>query len=165
MAYRAILKIRNFLALTHVAQAMALAVALFFPVIASAVSIGEIAFQSKLGEPLSIRVELRSETNENIETTCLSLLPPDPDEEGAQDYLVSAKLTVITEVGKRFVALSSHKPFNEAFGKIKLRVNCPGQSSVTKTLTFLPDLDAPLPIPIAAPSITNEQPSAGTALT
>jgi len=136
--------------------AVFLAVALSFPFVASAVGIGEIVSQSKLGEPLSIRVQLMGETTERIESSCLSLLPPDPDEEGPQDYLVSANLTVKTEMGRPFATINSHKPFNEAFIKIRLRVNCRGQGSATKTLIFLPDFDATLPSQIAIPIIAAE---------
>ena len=121
--------------------AIFLVAALTFPCFAAAVSIGEIVSLSKLGEPLFIRVELASAANEKIDSTCLSLQAPEPNEEGAQDFLVTAKLDVKTELGRQFGIISSHKPFNEAFGKIRLRVNCRGQGSVTKTLTFLPDLD------------------------
>lgn len=122
--------------------------------VASAVSIGEIVSQSKLGEPLSIRVELGSAPGEKIENACLSLQAPDPDEEGAQNYLVSANLAIAQEIGRQFVVISSRKPYNEAFGKISLRVNCRGQGSVAKTLIFLPDLDVTPPPEITAPAIT-----------
>lgn len=158
-------------------KAAALAIAMSFSDTVLAVSIGEIVSQSKLGKPLSIHVELTSETNEIIDSSCLSLVAPDPQEEGAQDYLVSAKLSVTTEMGQQFGVIRSHKPFTEAFGKIRLRVNCPGQVSVTKTLAFLPDLDETLPNLIIAPDLTSEpidtinpppyreeQPSAGIAL-
>ena len=146
------LNIRENLFLAPVTTAIFLAAVLSFPHIAAAVSIGEIVSLSKLGEPLSIRVELTSAANEKIDSTCLSLQAPDPNEEGAQDYLVTAKLAVKTELGRQFGIISSHKPFNEAFGKIRLQVNCLGQGSVTKTLTFLPDLDAAQFNQITAPA-------------
>ena len=121
-----------------------LAVVLSFSHPVLAVSIGEIVSQSKLGEPLSIQVELRA-SNETIDSTCLSLVPPDLEEEGAQEYVVSAKVAAKTEMGRQLAVITSHKPFNEAFGKIRLRVNCIGQGSIIKTLTFLPELDAVSP--------------------
>ena len=130
-----------------------LAVVLSIPHPVRAVSIGEIVSQSKLGEPLSIQVALTHAPNEIIDSTCLSLIPPDLEEEGAQDYVASAKVAVKTEMGRQFAIITSHKPFNEAFGKVRLRVNCIGQGSVTKTLTFLPELDAASPPALALTSV------------
>lgn len=140
---------------TFLVIALLLPCALALPSLALAVSIGEIVSQSKLGEPLSIRVELLGGVGENIDSSCLSLQTPDPNEENIQDYLVTAQLAVKTEMGRQFGIITSHKPFNEAFGKIKLRINCRGQGSVTKTLTFLPDLDAAQPAPIAMPTVSS----------
>ena len=130
-----------------------LAVVLSIPHPVRAVSIGEIVSQSKLGEPLSIQVELTHAPNEIIDSTCLSLIPPDLEEDGAQEYVASATVAVKTEKGRQIAAITSHRPFNEAFGKIRLRVNCIGQGSVTKTLAFLPELDAVSAPALALPTV------------
>lgn len=129
--------------------AVALVVALLPPYIAGAVGIGEIVLQSKLGEPLFVQVGLMTASGENVEESCLSLAEPDPQDDEARNYLRKAKLEIKTEGARRYVVISSHKPFNELFAKLRLQVNCPGIGSIIKTLTFLPDLS------VISPPATN----------
>ncbi|MDO8414095.1 MAG: hypothetical protein Q7S51_09940 [Gallionellaceae bacterium] len=139
--------------------ATAITLVLLLPCAAWAITIGEIESQSKLGELLYIQVELRGSTNENVSNSCLSLIPPDPEDEDRQYYLTLPKLSLTTVAGRQYVTISSHESFNEAFAKLRLRVSCPGMGSVTKTFTFLPDLAimprtvAQTPINTAAPNV------------
>ena len=134
--------------------AFAMTVALAFPCVVDAVSIGEIVLQSKLGEPLLAQVDLVVGSDEDIEDSCLTLATPDPSEEDTNGFLTKAKLSLKTEGKRQYVSISSRNPFNEAFGKLRLQVKCPSTGSVIKTLIILPDLDTSIPqTPITAPSL------------
>ncbi|MEJ1959976.1 MAG: hypothetical protein WDM70_11605 [Nitrosomonadales bacterium] len=75
---------------------MGLIIALTFPNIAGAVSIGEAVLLSKLGEPLFAQVDLTVENYENVTDACLSLIPPDAGEDDISSYLTKASLTLKT---------------------------------------------------------------------
>ena len=128
----------------HPLVPVALAIALALPCIAQAMSVGEIALQSKLGQPLLAQVDFKSEINENIANNCLSLTTPDPREEDARNYLTKAKLSIQMEGSRQYVLISTYQPFNEPFAKLRLQIKCPGMGSVVKTLTILPDIDEPI---------------------
>ena len=148
------LNIRTSFSFPRASVATALAAALLFPYTAQAISIGEIVSQSTLGYPLFLQVELKGEANENITSDCLSLATPEPNDEDEQSYIVSAKLSVQAESGRWKAIISSHKSFNDAFAKLKLRISCPGMGSVTKTLIFLPDVDTSLSLSPAVALVT-----------
>lgn len=154
--------------------AAVLFVTLLLPHDASALSIGEIALQSKWGEPLQASVNLSLTENERIEDACLSLAQPDTPEDNLSDYLTKVRLTIKTDGKRQFVAVSSHRPFEELFAKLRLQIKCPGMGAVTKTLTILPDLEeSPLATPVVitrdispesasvAVAINAEKPQAG----
>ncbi len=130
---------------TRAIAAFAVIAVLAFPSVSKAVSIGEIVLQSKLGEPLLAQVDLTLGSGEQIETSCLSLVAPDPSEEDISGYLTRAYLSVKTDGKRQYVAISSHKLFNDAFARLRLQIQCPGLGKVIKTLTILPDLDASAP--------------------
>jgi pilus assembly protein FimV len=135
----------------------AMTVALTFSCVVEAVSIGEVVLQSRLGEPLLAQVDLMVGSGEQIEDSCLSLAAPDPHEEDTSGYLTKANLSFKNDGKRQYVTISSRKPFNDAFARLRLQVNCPGTSNVIKTLTILPDLDASVPqAPITAPSAPAE---------
>ena len=120
---------------------VALAIALALPGGAQAISIGEIALQSSLGQPLLAQVDVKSGSGENIENNCLSLAAPEAREEDARSYLTKARLSIRMEGARQYVLISTSQPFNEPFAKLRLQVKCPGMGSVIKTLTILPDMD------------------------
>lgn len=129
--------------------AAALFVTLLLPHDASALSIGEITLQSKWGEPLQASVNLSLTENERIEDACLSLVQPETPEDNLSDYLTKVRLTIKTDGKRQFVAISSHRPFEELFARLRLQIKCPGMGAVTKTLTILPDLEeSPLATPV-----------------
>lgn len=124
-------------------------VSLLLPHDASALSIGEITLQSKWGDPLQASVSLSLAENERIEDACLSLIQPETPEDSLFDYLTKVRLTIKTDGKRQFVAISSHKPFEELFARLRLQIKCPGMGAITKTLTILPDLDeSPLATPV-----------------
>lgn len=146
--------IRKFFLASHAIMALAMIIALTFPSIAKAISIGEVVMQSKVGEPLFAQVDLVVGSGEHIENSCLALAPPDPLEDDASDYLTKANLSVKTEGARQYVVISSRTPFNDAFAKLRLQIKCPGKGSIIKLLTILPDLvpdaQAPITAPVAA---------------
>lgn len=144
---------KNFL--TQLATAAIVLVAAFpFSNTAQALNIGNVVSQSKIGEPLRTQIELTGSGNEIIEDACLSLVAPDPDEEGARDFLTAAKLTVKTEEKRQFAVISSHRPYNDPFLRFKLQVRCAGVGNIVKSFTILPDFVDVLPI--AAPVVSAE---------
>ncbi len=142
--YDTTLNIQLFFSFTRLTTAIALAASLYFPCSALAISIGEIESESNLGEPLYFLVALYGGADENITSSCLSLIPPDKDDEDKHFYLTAAKLSVKTKLGQQYVIIGSYELFNEAFAKLRLRIQCSGMGSVTKTLTFLPGLNTTL---------------------
>jgi hypothetical protein len=149
--------IRKLLLTPQAITAFALIAVLAFPCIVEAVSIGEVVSQSKLGKPLFVQVGLVAGSDEHIKDSCLSLTAPDPLEEDASGYLTNANLALKTEGKRQYVEISSRTPFNDAFARFRLQVKCPGMGNVIKTLTILPDMDAPGPqAQITAPSIPAE---------
>ncbi len=145
--------IRKLLLIPHAITAFAIAVALTFPCVVEAVSIGEVVLQSRLGEPLLAQVDLTVGNGERIDDSCLSLAAPGADEEDTSGYLTKANLSLKTEGKRQYVAISSRSPFYDAFARLRLQVKCPGSGSVIKTLTILPDMDISVSqAPIAAPS-------------
>ena len=122
-------------------SAFALVALLAFPYVAKAVSIGEVVLQSKLGEPLSAQVDLVLGSGERIETSCLSLVPPDSGDDDAYGYITRAYLSIKTDGKRQYVAIRSSKSLNDVFARLRLQIKCPGMGVVTKTLTILPDLD------------------------
>lgn len=126
-----------------------LASLLLLPDVASALSIGEITLQSKWGEPLQASVGLSLAEGERIEDACLSLVQPETPEDSLFDYLTKVRLTIKTDGKQQFVAISSHRPFEELFARFRLQIKCPGMGAITKTLTILPDLnESPLATPV-----------------
>jgi hypothetical protein len=137
----------------HAIAAFVMATALAFPCVVEAVSIGEAVLQSRLGEPLLAQVDMTVGSGELIEDSCLSLAAPDPLEQDTSGYLTKANLSFKIEGKRQYVAISSRKPFNDAFARLRLQVKCPGTGSVIKTLTILPDMDASVPqAPVTAPN-------------
>lgn len=128
--------IRKLLLTLHAITAFALTVALTFPCVVEAVSIGEVALQSRLGEPLLAQVDIMAGSGEHIEDACLSLVAPDPLREDISGFLTEVNLSLKTEGQRQYVAISSRKPFNGAFVKLRLQVKCPGTRSIAKTLTI-----------------------------
>jgi len=152
--------IRKPLLTPHSVAAFTLAVALTFPCVVTAVGIGEATLQSKLGEPLHAQVDLMAGSGEQIDGSCLSLIASDPLEEDASGYITGAALSLKTEGMRQYVDISSSKPFNDAFARLRLQVKCVGTGAVIKTLTVLPDLESSVAqTPIAHPSVTIEFPS------
>lgn len=128
-------------------------IALTFPCVAEAVSIGGVVLQSRLGERLLARIELMAGSGERIDDSCLSLAAPDPPEDDTGVYLTQANLSLKTEGKQQYVVISSRKPFNDAFAKLRLQVKCSGMGTIIKTLIILPDIDAPVQqTPIAVPA-------------
>ena len=145
--------IRKQLNLPRAIMAVAMTVAMFFPVIADAVSIGDVVLQSRFGDPLLARIDLKVDSGEQVDDSCLSLAAPDPLDEDIGFYLTKVKLSVITEGELKYVNISSSMPFNDPFAKLRLQVKCAGTGSVIKTLTILPDLDTSVPLAaITAPA-------------
>ena len=141
----------------YVIMAFAITAALTFSCVVGAVGIGEVVSQSKLGEPLLVQVDLMVGVGEHIDDSCLSLSSPSSLDEDTSGYLTKANLTLKTEEKRQYVVISSRNPFNDAFARLRLQVNCAGTGSVVKTLTILPDLDISVPqTPIAAPSAPAE---------
>jgi hypothetical protein len=122
--------------------ALAITTAVMIPYAAHAVSIGEIALHSKLGEPLRAQVDLTLGNNEHLDDTCLSLVVPDSAEEDANNYLTKANLFIRSEGKHRYIEVSSNKAFNEVFARLRLQIKCSGMGSVIKSLIILPDLEA-----------------------
>ncbi|MBI3901338.1 MAG: hypothetical protein HY306_00100 [Nitrosomonadales bacterium] len=141
---------------THLFAAGILAAILLTPYPARALGIGEIVPHSKLGEPLLAQVELRASANENVETSCLSLLAPDSNDEEARSYLLKASLELKTEGGRRYIVIRARAFLNELFVKLRLQVKCPGTGSVIKTLTILPDLES-IPTSAVTPPVSENQ--------
>lgn len=136
-----------------VAAFFLMAAALILPCSTQAVSIGEITLQSRLGEPLRAQVSLTVDNGERIDDACLSLLAPNPNTDST-GYLTRAELTIKTEGARQYIAIVSHKQFNDAFARLWLQIKCPGMGSISKTLTVLPDLGEPAPqTPITAPAV------------
>jgi tetratricopeptide (TPR) repeat protein len=128
--------IRKLFLTPHAITAFVLTVALTFPCVVEAVSIGEVALQSKLGEPLLAQVDMVLGSGEHIKDSCLSLVAPDPLKEDISGFLTEVNLSLKTEGQRQYVVITSRKPFNDAFAKLRLQVKCPGTRSVTKTLTI-----------------------------
>jgi hypothetical protein len=121
-------------------SALALIVVCAFPNLAQAVSIGEVSLQSRLGQPLLAQVELVVGSDENIDDSCLSLTLPDATEDEPGGYLTKAFLALKSEGNRQYISISSRKPLEDAFAKLRLQVKCLDTGSVIKTLTILPDL-------------------------
>lgn len=142
---------KNFLT-RYVAAAVVLAAAFPFSNTAQALNIGEVVSQSRIGEPLRTQIELTGSGNETVDNTCLSLIAPDQGEEGASEFVTVANLAVKTEGKRQFVVISSHRPYNDPFLRIKLQVRCVGTGNIVKSFTILPDFVEVLPVaaPVAA---------------
>jgi len=134
----------------HIISLIAVIGLMTFSCISTAVSIGEVVMQSKLGEPLSAQVDLMLGSGEHIEDSCLSLVVPDQNEEDTSGYLTQVNLTLKSEGNHQYIAITSRKLLNDAFAKLRLQVKCPGMGSVIKTLTILPDLNASQPTEITS---------------
>lgn len=130
--------IRKLFTNQHAIAAFAMTVALMFPCVVEAVSIGEAVLQSGRGEPLLARVELVVESNERIEDSCLSLVAPDPLREDASSFLTEASLSLKTDGRRQYVHISSPNPFNHALTRLRLQIKCPGMQGGIKTLTISP---------------------------
>ena len=131
--------IRKLLLNLRAIPVFALTGALTFPYVAEAVSIGEIALQSRLGEPLRGQIELVVESGEHVENSCLSLAAPDSTEEDTGNYLTKAKLSLKSEGTRQYVSIDSRTPFDYTFAKVRLQIKCPGTSKILKTLTIVPE--------------------------
>lgn len=130
---------------------------LTLPCAAQAVQIGEVVALSKLGSPLRVEIALRSNENEALDKSCLSLIAPDSKAEDANSYLSRVKLTLKTEGTQQRAVISSTYAFNEAFAKFRLQVQCRGTGSISKTFTILPDMDELEAAPeLALTPISNE---------
>jgi pilus assembly protein FimV len=134
---------------------------LCFPPLVSAVQIGEVVSLSKLGAPLRVEIPISATSNEGIDSSCLSLLAPEPLTEEAQSYLLSGKLTLQGEGAHRRILLTTRAPFNEVFAKFKLQIKCAGQGSISKIFTLLPDVEELLMMPeteVSVPTPVQEVP-------
>jgi tetratricopeptide (TPR) repeat protein len=115
---------------------------LALPCVATAVSIGEIESQNKIGSPLLVKIAVTTASGENIDDSCLSLLAPKTGEDASIDYLTDARLSYQTEGKRQYIVLGSATPFNQVIAKFRLQISCRGIPAVIKTLALLPDLDA-----------------------
>jgi pilus assembly protein FimV len=132
------------------------------PFTASAVSIGDISLQSKLGEPLRARVDVTLDKGERLNDACLSLTLPDPRDDDPSGYIIKAELAYKGDDAHSYISISTPDPFNEAFAKFRLQIKCPGTGNLIKTFIALPDVDASaVQAPIAAPVVpeTNAVPA------
>ena len=125
--------------------------ALVFPCDAAALSIGEPALYSGVGEPLLARVELNTGSNEHIEDTCLSLLMPEPSQEDAGTFLTAAKLSFKTNGTQQYVEIGASEPLSATPIRFRLQIKCPSTRGIIKTLTLSPsaptvDKQANLPL-------------------
>lgn len=102
----------------------------------AAVSIGEAVLQSKPGEPLLARVELLGDDGGQVDDTCLTLQAPDPLKDDIGNFLSEASLAVKNEGARRYVEISSSKPYHEAPISLRLQVKCSGTSGVVKNLVI-----------------------------
>ena len=128
---------------------------LFFSSTARAIDIGEAVLQSRLGEPLHAVVELVPGKGEQIESACLSLIGPAPQEGKVRDYLIRAKLAIKAAGGRQYVDISTPEPFFDSFVNLRLKIKCPGMGVIIKTLTILPEHKVNTsPVAVAPPAIT-----------
>ncbi|MDD5057333.1 MAG: tetratricopeptide repeat protein [Sideroxydans sp.] len=159
---------RNF----HLRVKNVLTTSLFLtPCLAYAVGIGEAEMQSRLGEPLRVRVELTADKSEHIESACLSLAKPNSDED-QNSFLTRARISLLAAAGRSYVEIRTNEPFNEPFAMMRLQIKCPGSGMgvFLKTLAILPDLPGATELaqnaPISAPAEMPEsaQPAADEAI-
>lgn len=117
--------------------------------VAQAVSIGEVIVHSRWSEPLRAQVELRVNSSELVEESCLSLIMPDAQDDDASIYLTKALLSIKREMGRQFVTINTNQPFKEMFAKVRLQVKCANSGGMTKVLTILPDLGTTEVLPVS----------------
>ncbi len=129
---------RKLLITSHAITSFIMAVALAFPCVVEAVSIGDVVLQSEPGEPLLAQVELMAGSNERIDDSCLSLAASDPLHDDVGSFLTEANLSLKIEGKRQYVDISSHKPFVDTFVRLRLQVKCSGMSGVIKTLVISP---------------------------
>lgn len=119
------------------------------PGIGFAIGFGAAELQSKLGEPLLMRVGLILDAGEKVDESCLSLTVADPSTGNLHEYFSRTQMTIKTEGGRQYVSISSPRPFNALFANVQLQIKCRGIGNLSKTLTILPDLDlSPAPAPV-----------------
>lgn len=119
------------------------------PGIGFAIGFGAAELQSKLGEPLLMRVGLILDAGEKVDESCLSLTVTDPSTGNLREYFSRTQMTIKTEEGRQYVNISSPRPFDALFANVQLQIKCRGIGNLSKTLTILPDLDlSPAPAPV-----------------
>lgn len=100
--------------------------------------------QSGLGEPLHAQVDLQLGPGEVIDASCLSLSEvkdAGSEAEGAGGFLPAGWIVSLDQFGRK-VEIRSHKPFNEPFAILRLKIKCRDMGSVSKTLNLLPEFGA-----------------------
>lgn len=115
------------------------------PGIANAIGFGEIALQSRVGEPLRAEVRILSGASDNIEPTCFSLVPV----RGAElPVITNAKTRLIRRDRDLFLQIVGTSPIAEPAFMVSIRAGC--GADLERNFVLMPE--APLMLADAPPA-------------
>lgn len=131
---------------------------LLAPATGSAYSLGEIAVQSYLGQPLRAAIPVLARREEEIDPDCLKLSPPPADADMV--YLRRATLSVTRHGDSSQLLISGHFPLDEPYLNVAIDIGCKDQGHLVREYTVL--IDPPSYTSLPSPSATS-LPSGGIA--
>lgn len=107
---------------------------------ALAIGIDKVTLHSNLGEPLFAQVDLKIGAEESIDDSCIFLSVADDIAENSIPPQTLRNLTVKLSADKQKIDIRSRNAFNEPYAIFRLRVQCNGWGSISKTITLLPEV-------------------------
>ncbi len=107
---------------------------------ALAIGIDKVTLHSNLGEPLFAQVDLQIGAEESVDDSCIFLTVADDIAENSIPPQTLRNLTVKLSADKQKIDIRSRNAFNEPYAIFRLRVQCNGWGSISKTITLLPEV-------------------------
>jgi pilus assembly protein FimV len=141
--------------------------ALLAPAAATAVSLGEIAIESSLGQPFSGRVPVDLSPGEVLGAACVSIARGDGDLAGLPQPAVRAPEANVP--GRYELVVTTAAPLYEPMYELQLQVRCPGTALLVRQYVLMLDLPsatadgslaAAAPLPAVALAPVAQSPSA-----
>lgn len=101
-----------------------------------ALSLGEVAVRSALGQPLDAVVRVSAAPGETLRADCFSVVPP---ADSGLPAIGNVRLTLSPELSPGTLRIRGRAPMREPMSEMVLRVDCPGLPQLTRTFVVLVD--------------------------
>lgn len=131
-----------------------LTTALLAPAICNAFSLGEIKVTSYLGQPFRATIPIQANGGEEIDSDCLVLSPPAPENDMV--FLRRATLSLTSHGDSAQLQISGHFPLDEPYLKVVIDLGCKDRGHLIREYTVLIDPPANAFQP-ALPSLSGEE--------